>query len=119
MNSEIYKTESNLPCPSSSYSYSQTSILKDEIYFALSLIKFETKEIFYVIIYASIIGVLSFSATLSIQFLINSISFTGQTYPIVMLSATTVILLLFISALQLIQKIAVEKLSSVCLLGLR
>ncbi|MFN9067912.1 MAG: hypothetical protein ACK5V3_11835, partial [Bdellovibrionales bacterium] len=87
----------------------QLSTLKDEIYFALSLIKFETKEIFYVIVYASIIGVLSFLATLSIQFLINSISFTGQTYPVILLSATTVIILLFISALQLIQKIAVEK----------
>lgn len=83
--------------------------LKDELTFSISLIRFESKEISILVGYAIIIGLLSFGTTVSIQFLINSISFTGQSYQIALLSSITVLVLLFISALQIIRNIAIEK----------
>jgi putative ABC transport system ATP-binding protein len=76
---------------------------------ALSFLHFEFREIFYVGVYATLIGVLSFGATISVQFLINSISFTGQVYPVVLLSGVTIVILFFVSALQIMSRVVVEK----------
>lgn len=82
---------------------------RHDVQTALSLIQFETLDVVYVALYATFIGILNFGATISVQFLINSISFTGQVYPVVLLSGVTIIILFFVSALQIMSRFIVEK----------
>ena len=75
---------------------------------ALALLHFEKREVLIVVVYTMVLGVLGFASTVSVQFLINSISFTGQKYPVLLLSSITIVLLFFVTVLQIMRRIVIE-----------
>ncbi|MFN8790688.1 MAG: hypothetical protein ACK5Y2_04455 [Bdellovibrionales bacterium] len=75
---------------------------------ALLFLHFEKREIYYIIVYTVMIGAVSFASTVSIQFLVNQITFTGQAYPVILLGVLTVIVLIFGTVLQVMRHIVIE-----------
>ncbi|MCS6838254.1 MAG: hypothetical protein NZ480_05345 [Bdellovibrionaceae bacterium] len=69
---------------------------------------FETRRIQFIIFYTILVGILTVTASILIQFVVNEIAFTGQSYPLIILSGILVGTLLFNTTVQLIRKILVE-----------
>jgi ABC-type bacteriocin/lantibiotic exporter with double-glycine peptidase domain len=71
-------------------------------------LQFEGREIRYIIYYTAVVGLIGFASTVIIQFIVNELSFTGQAYPLLLLSFLIIVLLGFNTILQLIRKIIIE-----------
>jgi ABC-type multidrug transport system fused ATPase/permease subunit len=69
---------------------------------------FEKKNLQYILIYNLLIGAFSVGASLVVQFVVNEISFTGQVYPLVILTLILIVLLTFAAIAQIARKILIE-----------
>lgn len=75
---------------------------------ALQYLVYEKKQIWYIMAYTAAIGAIGFASTVTIQFIVNELSFTGQSYPLVLLSSLVLSLLIFNIVLQIVRKIVIE-----------
>lgn len=75
---------------------------------ALSFLRFERRELIYILVYTVFVGLASLVSTIAIQILVNQLAFTGQVYPVILLSLLTVFILSFSTIIQLMRRILVE-----------
>lgn len=70
--------------------------------------RFEARSLMLVLGYSALIGVYTLVSSILIQFLINSVAFVGQVYPIVIMSVTFFLALFFAALGQIIRLILLE-----------
>lgn len=81
---------------------------RDLFVITTKFLQFEAKEIRYIVYYTAVVGIIGFASTVIIQFIVNELSFTGQSYPLLLLSFLIIVLLGFNTILQLIRKVIIE-----------
>lgn len=81
---------------------------RDLFVISTKFLQFEGREIRYIVYYTAVVGIIGFASTVIIQFIVNELSFTGQSYPLILLSFLIIMLLSFYTILQLIRKVIIE-----------
>jgi ABC-type bacteriocin/lantibiotic exporter with double-glycine peptidase domain len=81
---------------------------RDLFLITTQFLQFEKRQIRYIIYYTAVVGIIGFASTVMIQFIVNELSFTGQSYPLLLLTFLIIILLLFNTVLQIIRKVIIE-----------